>query len=275
MYHHISISPGATGTAFPTVHTPGACPWLQQRAILVLQSTNHPPQTNYMQRFNTFNMIHKALRALLYDTALTIQQTSFGNGQEARDVLRKIETVVDQFEQHAHHEDTFVLPMITAYEPALVDQFEQEHVEDHCIGAQLAHLVNIFRAASTEEERVVAGSGLAKAYMDFMIFNLEHMAKEERVLNPVLWTYYSDEQLLEINGRIVASIPAAEKAVSSKWMMRGINNREAIQWLKAVKHGAPEHEFQALWTLADNELPVHRRIEVKEGVLEQAAAFVY
>jgi hemerythrin-like domain-containing protein len=228
-----------------------------------------------MQRFNTFNMIHKALRALLYDTALTLQQTYFGNEEEAKTALRKVESVITQFEQHAHHEDNFVLPMITAYEPELVEEFEKEHVEDHRIGEQLVHLVNIFRAAQGEEERLVAGSGVAKAFMDFMVFNLQHMAKEESILNPVLWTYYSDEQLLQMNARIVAGIPAAEKAVSSQWMMRGISNREAIQWLKAVKQQAPEHEFQMLWALADSELPVHRRIEVKEAVLEQETTFVY
>lgn len=228
-----------------------------------------------MQRFNTFNMIHKALRAMLYDTALTLQQTWFGNEDEAKTALRKVETVIAQFEQHAHHEDNFVLPMITAYEPELVEEFEKEHVEDHRIGEQLVHLVNIFHAATGEEERIVAGSGVAKAFMDFMVFNLQHMAKEERVLNPVLWSYYSDEQLLQMNARIVASIPTPEKAVTSQWMMRGISNQEAIQWLKAVKQSAPEQEFQVLWSLADSELPVHRRIEVKERVLEQAAVFVY
>jgi hemerythrin-like domain-containing protein len=228
-----------------------------------------------MQRYNTFNMIHKALRALLYDTALTLQQTYFGSVDEARTALRKVETVIHQFEQHAHHEDHFILPLITAYEPQLVEEFEKEHQEDHKIGDQLKHLVNIFHATTYEEERIIAGSGVAKAFMDFMVFNLEHMAKEERVLNPVLWTYYTDMQLLQMNARLVASIPAKEKAVSAKWMMRGINNREAIMWLKAIKHTAPKADFQAVLSLTDTELPVHRRIEVKETVMEEEGALIY
>jgi hypothetical protein len=233
------------------------------------------PKTNDMQRYNTFNMIHKALRALLYDTALTLQQTYFGNKEEAQTALRKIERVIAQFEQHAYHEDSFILPLVSAYEPALVEEFEKEHEEDHRIGEQLTHLVNILQATTLEEERVIAGSGVAKAYMDFMVFNLQHMAKEEVVLNPVLWTYYTDEQLLQMNARLVASIPAAEKAVAAKWMMRGISNREAILWLKAVKRVAPKPEFQALLALADTELPVHRRFEVKEAVMEAPGAVFY
>ena len=228
-----------------------------------------------MQRYNIFNMIHKALRALLYDTALTLQQTYFGNVDEARTALRKVGTVLRQFEQHARHEDQFILPLITAYEPQLVEEFENEHVEDHRIGNQLQHLVNIFHATTLEDEKVIAGSGVAKAFMDFLIFNLEHMAKEEQVLNPVLWTYYTDMQLLQMNARLVSSIPAPEKAVSSKWVMRGISNREAIMWLKAVRYTAPKPEFQAILALADTELPVHRRIEVKEALLEEEGALIY
>jgi hemerythrin-like domain-containing protein len=228
-----------------------------------------------MQRYNIFNMIHKALRALLYDTALTLQQTYFGNVDEAKTALRKVEAVLHQFEQHTRHENQFILPLITAYEPRLVEAFEKEHEEDQRIGDQLKHLVNIFHATTLEDEKVVAGSGVAKAFMDFMIFNLEHMAKEERVLNPVLWAYYTDIQLLQMNARLVASIPAPDKAVSSKWVMRGISNREAIMWLKAVKHTASRPEFQAILSLTDTELPVHRRIEIKEAVLEEEGVLIY
>ena len=83
------------------------------------------------QRFNIFNQIHKALRALLYDTALTLQQTYFGNPDEVETALEKLRLILDIFDKHADHEDQFVLPAIQAYEPSLVDAFEKEHVEDH------------------------------------------------------------------------------------------------------------------------------------------------
>ena len=40
-----------------------------------------------MSRFNIFNQIHKALRAMLYDTSLTLQQTYFGDAEEAETAL--------------------------------------------------------------------------------------------------------------------------------------------------------------------------------------------
>lgn len=223
-----------------------------------------------MQRFNPFNMIHKALRAMLYDTALTLQQTYFGNEEEARSALKKVELVVHQFEEHAHHEDGYILPAIEAYEPGLVAAFEQEHIEDHQLGDKLTHLMNMFSATSSQEERIIAGSAISKAFIDFLTFNLVHMAREESVLNPVLWQYYTDEQLQEINAAIVASIPVEEKAIAAKWMLRGVNNKEAAVWLKGIRQSAPKHVFQSLLALAETELAVHRRIAITEAALNES-----
>jgi hypothetical protein len=222
-----------------------------------------------MQRYNSFNMIHKALRALLYDTALSLQQTYFADAAEAETALQKVAIAIQQFEQHARHEDRYILPAIEKFEPQLVMEFEKEHEIDEALGKRLQQLLNIFRGTTLAEERVIAGSALVKGFNDFLIFNLQHMAKEESILNQALWAHYTDEELLQINYQIVSNIPDEEKAISSKWMMRGINKMEAINWLKAMKQHAPEPAFWSVYSLVRSELPVHLRIEVQESMIEQ------
>ena len=226
-----------------------------------------------MQRFNPFNMIHKALRALLYDTALNLQQTYFANNPEAESALQKVEMVLHQFEQHAHHEDTFILPAIVYYNPWLANEFEKEHGEDHRLAQQLKHLINIFRATTTAEEKLTAGSAISKAFTDFLVFNLQHMAKEELVLNQALWLHYTDAEIMELNQTIIANIPAEERAITAQWMMRGINNVEAINWLKMTKRNAPEPEFWKVYSLTKTELPMYRRLEVQEAIVEREAIY--
>ncbi len=226
-----------------------------------------------MQRFNPFNMIHKALRALLYDTALGLQQTYFGDAAEAETALQKIELVLKQFEQHAHHEDTYILPAITYHNPWMALEFEREHAEDGKLSAQLQHLLNICRAAAKPEDRLMAGSAICKAFTEFLVFNLQHMAKEELVLNQVLWKHYTDAEIMQLNLTIVANVPAEEKAVTAQWMMRGINNVEAIQWLKTMKRKAPEADYWNVYALTKTELPIYRRIEVQEAVLEHETIY--
>ena len=226
-----------------------------------------------MQRFNPFNMIHKALRAMLYDAALTLQQTYFADAAEADAALQKVETVLSQFEQHAHHEDTYLLPSITYYNPWLANEFEKEHEADEQLSNRLKHLLNMFRATTLPQERMMAGSAIVKAFTEFVVFNLQHMSKEEIVLNQALWEHYTDAELMQLNQTIVANIPPEEKAISSQWMMRGVNKVEAINWLKGMKQHAPEPDFWRVYALTKTELPVHRRVEVQEAILEREAIY--
>jgi len=221
-----------------------------------------------MNRFNAFNLIHKALRAMLYDAALTLQQTYFANTDEAESALQKVEDVLFLFENHAHHEDTMVLPMVEMYEPQLVDEFEKEHETDLALSNRMKNLLNIYRNIYFTEERIICGSAISKAFVEFMVFNLEHMAKEEILINEALWKHYTDEQLLALNEKIVASIPPGELALASKWMLRGINNFDAILWLKNIKQNAPAPVFDALISLAEKELPADRFNIIEESINE-------
>jgi hypothetical protein len=226
-----------------------------------------------MQRFNSFSLIHKALRAMMYDAALSLQQTYFADVEEAEAALVKVERIIHQFGQHAYHEDTFMLPAIQAFEPQLVEEFEQEHVADHEIGNRLQTLLTIYRSLETGEERINCGSCISKSFRDFMVFNINHMAKEEIEINRVLWANYTDQELLELNARLTAAIPSEEKMVTAKWMLRSINKAEAIGWLQAVKETSPSFVFDALIDMTYTELPEQIRAEVQDAVMEEEILF--
>ena len=101
-----------------------------------------------MNRYNIFNQIHKGLRSLLYETALLLQRTDFTSTAESKIALDKVREVVELFEKHAHTEDTYVLPNIAEYEPAVVTVFEEEHVKDHELSEKLLGLVMCLRRRS-------------------------------------------------------------------------------------------------------------------------------
>src|SRR5689334_22157447 len=136
-----------------------------------------------MNRYNIFNQIHKGLRSLLYETALLIQRTDFLNKEESKIALEKVREVVELFEKHAHTEDTYVLPTLTEYEPAVVTIFEEEHVKDHELSEKLLGLVYVLTQSQLDETKVEMGKALSIAYVEFLVFNLNHMAKEETVIN--------------------------------------------------------------------------------------------
>jgi iron-sulfur cluster repair protein YtfE (RIC family) len=224
----------------------------------------------FMQRYNIFNQIHKGLRALLYETALQVQHTDFWNIDEADEAIAKIEDVIRLFEKHAYSEDTYVFPVLEKYEPSLADTFEQEHVKDHALAKLLEKTLTAYKRAEIITDKVPAAKEIQAAYNEFMVFNLEHMAKEERVLNPILWRYYTDHELMAVTQQIVANVPQEYMAKYSKWMMRGLNNAEIAGWLRGVEKNAPEVVFQSLFVTAEQELPERRFRLVLESLTEGA-----
>lgn len=223
-----------------------------------------------MNRYNIFGQVHKGLRALLYETALYLQQTDFANAEAAEDALAQMALAVDLFDKHAHTEDTMVFTAIEQTEPTLVHAFEKEHEEDHALGQRLRGLLTAFAHAVSSDDKVIMGTAITQAFIDFMIFNLKHMAKEEDLINTALWKHYSDTELHGITQKIVASIPPQHMAQFSCWMMRGLNNSEITNWLKEIKNNAPDFVFQSLMQTAAQQLDAQRWKLVQETITEGA-----
>lgn len=219
-------------------------------------------------RYNIFYKIHKALRALMYETATEMQRTDFNNREEAEAILNKISRVVDLFDKHAHHEDEQIFAALTQYEPSVVDVFEQEHVIDHELTEKLRAFINMYDSLQTDEEKMHLGSALRRSFTEFMVFNLQHMAKEEETINNLLWRHYRDEEILAIEKIIVDSQEPQDMAFVSGWMMKSLSNQEVIEWLKAVEKNAPEFVFNNLFGVAEKNLSQERFRKVVEGLTE-------
>ncbi len=224
-----------------------------------------------MNRYNIFNQIHKGLRAFLYETANLLQQTDFAIADEASIAAKQITEVLELFDKHADTEDHFILPVLELFEPAVSSLFAEEHIQDHALSNRLRSLLNIFADAETAAEKTQAGSAIKVSFVEFMVFNLNHMAKEESELNRLLWKYQTDGQLIAISQAIVAKVLPADMNRYAKWMVRGLNNTEIIQWLKELRNSAPEFVFYSLIEIIETELPETR----KSFVLEEAGVFVF
>ena len=114
------------------------------------------------------------------------------------------------------------------------------------------------------------GQAILHAFIAFTSFNLDHMEKEETVLNERLWRYYSDKEILGLNQKVQAALTPDELTVGASWMMKGLSNLEITNWLKAVQSNAPESLFNSLFVIAEKELPYPRFRKILEDLTEGA-----
>ncbi|MES1215446.1 MAG: hemerythrin domain-containing protein [Bacteroidota bacterium] len=222
-----------------------------------------------MARYNLFGQIHKALRSMLYDMSLTLQQTNFTNIEDAETSLDKLQRVLDVFDKHTENEDSFILPAIQQYEPSLADAFFQMHSDDREMAEKISRSVNEFYKAGKDEERLNSAALIKKTFTEFMESNVQNMNSEESVLNKVLWKYYSDSEIMILNHRASKS-PIQEETSFRNWVVRGLSNAEIVGLMKAVGKNAPDFVFNSLLAIAEKELPGFRYNQVIEGLSKEA-----
>jgi hypothetical protein len=224
------------------------------------------------ERYNIFNLIHKALRAMLYDTALTLQQCDFRNREEMEKAFDKVESVLKMFEIHASKEDTYILPEVSRHDAVAAAEVESEHGRDELMAMQLHHLIHSYRNATDSRFLHEAGRAILYLFIDFGAFNLSHMNKEERIINQVLWKHFTDEEIRKIDEWIVQSIPAEEMMHSLHLMIRGINNPELAALLDRLKKMLQEPVYAQIWKMVQDELPVQRIDSIRSKMTQMVAA---
>lgn len=217
-------------------------------------------------RYNGFQLIHKALRLMLYETATSIQRNDFANEAQTQPLLQQLKEVLTFYDDHAFHENTIILPAMAKYNQGLVDEFEKEHEEDHQLVEELQKNISAWELANTDVERINAGLSIFYAMNEFIAFNLYHMNKEEKVLNPEFWKYYSDEEIMSWTQSIIRTIPPDKLTAQNRWMFRAVSAKEALIILQGISKIAPPEVAGQYLTLAREELSPERFEFVKANL---------
>lgn len=211
-----------------------------------------------MNRYNLFHKIHKGLRALLYDTGMLLQRTDFTIEDEAQEAVGRIQFAVSLFEQFQRSEDLFVLPAMAGHQSGAAEAFEEDHEEGYLLGKKLQQLAIEFIATLLPLEKVAGGTELVAAFEEYTLFQILHMARQEQIVNKILWQHYTDNELQRIAWKIINAPSSPLSMPYNKWIFQGLNNNEIVRWLKEVKHTANETEFQLLLRTAEAELQPQR-----------------
>jgi hemerythrin-like domain-containing protein len=201
-----------------------------------------------MNRYNGFLMSHKGLRAMLFSTALTFQQTDADDQEAIDSLLTRLEQLLNAFNDHSALEDEYIYPLLQAKRPELILSFQREHETDRQFTRQLCEQIACYHVAG-DATRPTAWFLLFMAFNAFMAFNISHMNKEETSFNEAAWQFYSDEELIAVHQQIAKSRTPEQKQLSGYWMFKACNNQELSGWVRALKAQMPGTAFQ---TFADN-----------------------
>ncbi len=198
-------------------------------------------------RFNLYAGIHKALRAFMTDTLLTVGRADPGDAADVNHAATRVGELMDLCASHVAHENNFVHPALEARCPGVCGPVAQDH-SSHL--HHIAHLRDAARSLLKTEasEREPALQALYLALALFVADNFQHMHTEETVHNSALWAACSDAELIGIHDALLATIPQAEMMLVMRWMLPQLSAPERLAVMQGMRAGAPAPVFEGMLT---------------------------
>lgn len=196
-------------------------------------------------RFNIYNFPHKGLRLLMQHTLHGVGCCDWQDASETAETLTAVRTLLEVMAGHLHHENAFIHVAMEARQPGSTRHGAEEHVgHEQAIAVLQAEVTTVERAEAAARDAL--GYRLYTQLSLFVAENLEHMAMEERDHNAVLWGNYADDEIMDIERRLVSAIPPEKAALMLPWMVQAANASERAGFLRAVRPGMPAEAFDGL-----------------------------
>ena len=195
-------------------------------------------------RFNLYQTVHKGLRAMMADTLLLVGKTDLEDKDNFALALDRVDQLLTICEAHLNHENTFIHTALEARAAGSSAQCAHDHVEHVAEIQHLQHQVALLRHGdAVDPDRV--WHQLYHALSVFMADNFTHMLIEENQHMQALWSAYTEEELHEIHGALVASIPPEEMAIHARWMIPYMSHPERVGMFMGMKDEAPPFVYAA------------------------------
>ncbi|WP_048438919.1 hemerythrin domain-containing protein [Caenimonas sp. SL110] len=195
-------------------------------------------------RLDMYSGIHKALRALMADTLLAVGRMDAHDELELAQTTQRVLELMDFCRAHLKHENDFVHTAIEARAPGASAQVGHEHQDHERHIGQLADACTALLNAP-QELRAAGAQNLYRNLALFIADNFQHMHVEETAHNAVLWARYTDAELAQVHGALVASIPPQEMMGVLRWMVPFMNPAERVGMLADMRANAPAPAFGA------------------------------
>ena len=210
------------------------------------------------QRYNIFKRTHKGLRSMLFEAGARIQQTDFTKAKEANAAIEVARQTTRSFLYHLSKEDNLLYHSVVLYAPYSVAMIEQTNAKDERLARSIDTVTENYKSLATKNEMILFGHQLQAAFFEFTAAVLQHMNKEETVINELLWANYNDKQLVILEVEMLKqSTPEACTWYTGK-ILKELSNSEIIIWINGIAEHASSGIIEKLISTTQRALPIDR-----------------
>ena len=207
------------------------------------------------QRYVIYQNIHKAIRYMIYSTALALGSADFRDQKSRQDSLEQLRGTITLLEEHAEHEETFVHPSLESRVPGITKSFKENHQDDERLFNRMRELGSQIEAAADNEQKVALGNELYGIFNTYIGDYLSHLDREEGELEQALWDNFRDEELAEIDHRLMGSVPPERMGLWVDIIGNSWNASDLTTILAGMKQSAPPEAFAGMLHMMQQATP--------------------
>jgi len=202
-------------------------------------------------RMNLYGFPHKGLRNGISQVSMAAGTANASDPASLESLKALADELFTLLEEHAHSEESVVLP---ALEAKLAGSTEDNLAEHERLEAQIASLKEMLNAIEPGSHPGVL-AGFYGAFSNFHAEYLTHMAMEEGKMLPLIWDNFSDEELMGQHGRIMASFTPKQILLWFKYIIPALNPMERGIIMGGFKANAPAPFFDSVMAMLSGQMP--------------------
>ena len=203
---------------------------------------------NASERLNLYTQIHKGLRASMSEVLVRVGRTDPRDADEVAAAVADVRGLIEFARDHLKHEEQIIHPALEARRPGASGETHADHLHHvESFGQIESSLRAVERSSGAERGRAV--ERLYRQLALFVAANFEHKHVEETENHAVLCACYSEQEIVELHQKIVASVQPAALMVALRWMLPASNASERAAALAGMQRSAPPPVFAAVLEL--------------------------
>ena len=194
------------------------------------------------QRHDLYGPIHKGLRLGSSRLLMALGQIETRDPRAVAELLGQLRIHLQLAEEHLQHEDAEYNEPLRSRAPALALLLADDHQHHYETFRELEGLIHAVETAD-DENRAALGRALYLRFSTYFGEDLAHMAREEQEALPAFHAHFSDQELMDMESRIIQSIAPERLTQYYFIMVPGMNPAERAIFLRYIRANAPAEAF--------------------------------
>ncbi len=196
-------------------------------------------------RHDPYGAVHKGIRAAHMRYLVAIGSADTANDAAIRRLVAEITDHLAMCNTHLEDENSVLHTALEARLPGASAHASEDHDEHLQSFRELKGLIDRL-ASATREQRPAIIAALYRRFGRFVADDLLHMEHEEHELLPELHSAFSDSELQELEGRIVAAISPEHMVLFMDAILSALPPADSAAMLDAMKSAMPPEPYAAL-----------------------------